>query len=78
MHKTIIATLAFLTVSSQSNAQHVRILTPTDDICGAYVTSILKRDQAKIFNFGGWYLDYLSRLAQGLNIDFCVVRHQVN
>jgi len=61
----------FLFMSNQSDAQKtVRILTLTDDICGAYVTAILKSDQAKILSFGGWYLGFLSGVAQGTNIDF--------
>jgi hypothetical protein len=71
MHKTLIAALTFLAMSNQSDAQQsIRALTPTDDICGAYVTAILKSDQAKILGFGGWYLGFLSGVAQGTNIDF--------
>jgi hypothetical protein len=59
MHKTVIAALMFLVMSNQSDAEQIRVLTLTDDICAAYVTAILKSDQAKILSFGGWYLGFL-------------------
>jgi hypothetical protein len=73
-----VATLALLALSSQSDAQQtVRVLTPTDDICGVYVTAILTQDQIKILSLGGWYLGFLSGAAEGTNVDFYAVRRLV-
>lgn len=61
--------LLFATISPVVAQQTIKILTPTDDSCAAFITAMEKGDPAKVAALGGWALGFLSGVAQGANVD---------
>jgi hypothetical protein len=63
-------TLAILTLASPSGAQQsLKVLTPTDDTCAAFVSAMDSGDPPKVAALGGWALGFLSGVAQGAGVD---------
>ncbi len=63
--------LVIVTLTSPSAAQQsIKVLTPTDDSCAAFVDAMKTGDPpAKMAALGGWALGFLSGVAQGTGID---------
>ncbi len=53
-----------------SAEQAIRLLTPPVDTCRAYTAAVFGNDRSTLVGLSGWFLGFLSGMAQGTGIDF--------
>jgi hypothetical protein len=56
--------------SETSADQAVKLLTPPVDTCRAYTAAVFGNNRMTLMGFSGWFLGFLSGMAQGSGIDF--------
>jgi len=65
--------LAWATVMSGGEAsadQGIRLLAPPVDTCRAYTAAVFGNNRMTLVGFSGWFLGFLSGMAQATGIDF--------
>lgn len=67
-HALLLFVLMLTTPASAGDT--VRVLTPTNDTCRAYTNAMIGGDKSTVPALAGWYLGFLSGVAQGTGIDF--------
>jgi hypothetical protein len=56
--------------SETSADQGIKVLTPPVDTCRAYTAAVFGNNRMTLVGFSGWFLGFLSGMAQGTGIDF--------
>jgi hypothetical protein len=56
--------------SKTSADQGIQLLTPPVDTCRAYTAAVFGNNRMTLTGFSGWFLGFLSGMAQGTGIDF--------
>lgn len=57
------------TVAPAAAQQSIKILTPSDDTCAAFMAAVNTGDPGKAPALGGWALGFISGVAQGTGVD---------
>jgi hypothetical protein len=71
MNKGVVIALVITAAGTQAAAQQTaRILTPTTDTCRAFTAAMVAPDKTALAGLAGWFVGYLSGVAQGTRIDF--------
>ncbi len=50
--------------------QGIKLLAPPVDTCRAYTAAVFGNNRVTLVGFSGWFLGFLSGMAQGTGIDF--------
>jgi hypothetical protein len=61
---------ALMLMTASEATAGIKVLTPTNDSCGAFTTAIDTANETQIAVLGGWTIGFLSGAAQGTGIDF--------
>ena len=56
--------------SAASADQGIKFLAPPVDTCRAYTAAVFGNNRMSLVGFSGWFLGFLSGMAQGTGIDF--------
>ena len=56
--------------SKTSADQGIKLLAPSVDTCRAYTAAVFGNNRMTLTGFSGWFLGFLSGMAQGTGIDF--------
>lgn len=62
---------AIVVSSSEAGAdQSIQLLAPPVDTCRAYTAAVFGNNRMTLVGYSGWFLGFLSGMAQGTGIDF--------
>jgi hypothetical protein len=71
MNKGIVIALALAAACTQAAAQKtIQILTPSTNTCRAFTAAMVASDKTALVGLAGWFIGYLSGVAQGTQTDF--------
>jgi hypothetical protein len=67
----IVLAAALVMGGSEASAdQGIKLLAPPVDTCRAYTAAVFGNNRMTLVGFSGWFLGFLSGMAQGTGIDF--------
>jgi hypothetical protein len=67
----IVLASAIVIGGSEAGAdQGIKLLAPPVDTCRAYTAAVFGNNRMTLVGFSGWFLGFLSGMAQGTGIDF--------